>query len=251
MSDWFRWKPYIPVAQRRARALREMEKLRRQGKAIEPVRSEGRTIAESFWGKAWCVHLEQFSDFANRLPRGRTYVRNGSVCHLEIGEGIVNALVSGSGLYRVSVRVRKLLKNKWGDLKSRCTRGIGSLLELLQGKLSDSVMHVVTDRDRGLFPLPNEIEFECSCPDYAEMCKHIAAVLYGVGSRLDQKPELLFVLRGVDPQELVIEQAVPSVVGRRRGRRIPKGDLSEVFGIDLASRPGRAVRGRRPPPKKR
>jgi uncharacterized Zn finger protein len=209
---------------------------------IEPVVTKGRTIAETFWGQAWCSHLEKFSDFANRLPRGRTYVRNGSVCHLEIAEGAVDAVVSGSELYEVNVRIKKLPKNRWGDLKGRCSRGIGSLLELLQGRVSESVMRVVTDRDRGLFPHPREIDLDCSCPDYADMCKHVAAVLYGVGARLDDKPELLFQLRGVNPEELVVEGAVPEAAGRKGGRRIAEGDLSEVFGIDLA--------GERPPLKR-
>jgi DNA-binding transcriptional regulator YiaG len=236
MSSWYGWAPYVPVAQRRAKALREMEKLRKKGKKIEPVVTKGRTIAETFWGQAWCRHLEKFSDYANRLPRGRTYVRNGSVCHLEIAEGAVGAVVSGSELYEVNVRIKKLPKNRWGDLKGRCTRGIGSLLELLQGRVSESVMQVVTDRDRGLFPHPREIDLDCSCPDYADMCKHVAAVLYGVGARLDDRPELLFQLRGVNPEELVLEGAVPEVAGRKGGRRIAEGDLSEMFGIDLAGK---------------
>lgn len=236
MSSWYGWRPYVPVWKRRAKAEREMGKLRKNGKKIEPVEVKGRAIAETFWGQAWCRHLERFSDYANRLPRGRTYVRNGSVCHLEVAEGAVDAVVSGSELYNVSVRIKTLPKNRWGELKGRCTREIGSLLELLQGKLSDGVMKVVTDRDRGLFPHPREIHLDCSCPDYADMCKHIAAVLYGVGARLDDKPELLFRLRGVNPEELVVEQAVPEVVGRKKGRRIAEGDLAGVFGIDLAGK---------------
>jgi uncharacterized Zn finger protein len=239
--SFYGWAPYVPVAQRRARALREMEKLRKKGKKIDPVATKGRTIAETFWGQAWCRHLEQFSDYANRLPRGRTYVRNGSVCHLEVAEGVVDAVVSGSELYEVSVRVKTIAKNRWSELKAGCTRGIGSLIELLQGKLSDGVMRVVADRDRGLFPHPREIEFDCSCPDYADMCKHIAAVLYGVGARLDGKPELLFQLRGVNPEELVAGRAVPKVVGRKKGRRIADGDLSAVFGIELAGTPRKSA----------
>jgi uncharacterized Zn finger protein len=223
-----------------------MERLRKKGKKIEPVEAVGRAIAETFWGRAWCSHLEKFSDYANRLPRGRTYVRNGSICHLEIAEGAVNAVVSGSELYDVRVRIKKLPKNKWGDLKGRCTRGVGSLLELLQGRVSESVMQVVTDRERGLFPHPREIDLDCSCPDYADMCKHVAAVLYGVGARLDNKPELLFQLRGVNPAELVVEGAVPEVAGRKGGRRIAEGDLSEVFGIEFAGKEKQLARSKSP-----
>ncbi|MDD4391852.1 MAG: SWIM zinc finger family protein [Desulfobacterales bacterium] len=197
------WGRYVPVAERRAKARNQMKKLCKKGKHIQPVEIEGRTIARSFWGKGWCDHLESFSDYANRLPRGRTYVRNGSVCHLEIGPGCIEAIVSGSSLYNVSISIQKLKPAIWESIQKQCAGQIGSMLELLQGKLSDQVMGVVTDRKTGLFPQPGEIQFDCSCPDWAVMCKHVAAVLYGVGSRLDSQPELLFLLRGVDAQELI------------------------------------------------
>ena len=212
------WRPYVPVAVRRARALREMNRLRKKGKDIQPVEIEGRTIARSVWGKRWCNHLESYSDYANRLPRGRAYVRNGSVCHLEVHPGRIDAIVSGSELYTVSVRIKKLKAAVWKSIKSRCSGQIASMLELLQGKLSRQVMSVVSDRERGLFPKPREIDFTCTCPDWAAMCKHVAAVLYGVGGRLDRHPEALFLLRGVDAEELIAaEIALPaSAAGRRR-----------------------------------
>jgi len=239
--SWFRggWAPYVPVAVRRARAMKKMEKLRRKGLDVQPVEIQGRKIAGTFWGSAWCQHLERFSDFENRLPRGRTYVRNGSVCHLEVAEGEVSAMVSGSSLYEVKVRIRELAPKKWNALKTSCSGEIGSLLELLQGRLSDHVMTAVTDRRKGLFPLPGEISLECSCPDWATMCKHVAATLYGVGARLDHKPELLFTLRGVNHEEL-IEAGTGSAAfdvggkGKARRRRIAEEDLGEVFGIDIS-----------------
>lgn len=236
--SWYEWRPYVPVAVRRARSLGKMEKLRKKGLDIQPVVIGCREIARTFWGRAWCHHLEKFSDFANRLPRGRTYVRNGSVCHLEIAEGAVKAMVSGSELYNVDITIKKLPGKKWSDVKNRCAGEIGSLLELLQGKLSKSVMSVVTDRDKGLFPLPAEISLKCDCPDWAVMCKHVAAALYGVGARLDEKPELLFLLRGVDHEDLVsaeIGLAVGSGAEREAGRnRIAEADLSHVFGIEMS-----------------
>lgn len=236
--SWYGWKPYVPVHVRRAQARKKMEKLRKKGIDIQPVEIEGRKIARTFWGQAWCDHLEKFSDFANRLPRGRTYVRNGSVCHLEITEGEVRAMVSGSELYNVNVTIKNLPKKKWREVKDRCAGRIGSLLELLQGRLSKSVMAVVTDRNNGLFPLPREISLSCDCPDWAVMCKHVAAVLYGVGARLDEKPELLFLLRGVDHEELISVEAgavAATEAGKGDGRRhIADGDLSEVFGIEMA-----------------
>ena len=199
------YRPYVPVAKRRANALVEMNKLsKKKGVNVQPVRVEGRTIARTFWGKAWCEHLEKFSDYENRLPRGRTYVRNGSVCHLEIQKGKIVAKVSGSELYDIEVKIKTLPEAKWKNLKARCAGGVGSLLELLQGKMSNEVMTLVTDRDNGLFPLPSEIDLDCSCPDWADMCKHVAAALYGIGARLDEKPELLFHLRGVDHTELIL-----------------------------------------------
>ncbi len=229
---WRQWAPYVSVAQRRVNALREMGKLRKKGKDIHPIQIEGRTIARSFWGKGWCDHLESFSDFENRLPRGRTYVRNGSVCHLRIQPGRIEAIVSGSELYNISIRIKKLKPVTWKSVKRRCSGRIGSMLELLQGRLSDQVMTVVTDRKQGLFPQPSEIQLSCDCPDWAVMCKHIAAALYGVGSRLDSQPELLFLLRDVDAQELIsTELAVPA--GAATGDRLDDDQLGDIFGIDL------------------
>ena len=226
------WRRYVPVAERRAKARREMNKLRKKGKDIQPIEIAGRAIARSFWGKRWCDHLESFSDYANRLPRGRTYVRNGSVCHLAIRTGRIDAIVSGSELYNVTIRIDKLKAAVWKSVKSRCSGQIGSMLELLQGKLSREVMSVVTDRERGLFPKPGEIRFDCSCPDWASMCKHVASVLYGVGSRLDDRPESLFLLRGVDTEELIAtEMTLP---GDAATDDILADDaLAGIFGIDL------------------
>jgi len=234
---WYSWRPYVPVAERRRRALRKMESLRKKGVSIQPIEIQGRKIAKTFWGGAWCNHLEAFSDFENRLPRGRTYVRNGSVCHLALSKARVEAKVAGSELYTVSVKIKPLPGKKWKAIKGRCAGQIGSLLELLQGRLSDHVMAVVTDRKDGLFPLPGEMSFQCSCPDWAVMCKHVAAVLYGVGARLDEKPDLLFTLRGVDHEELIAadaEKAMVAATWRGKSRRLATADVGAVFGIDLA-----------------
>jgi len=240
MSWYYGFRPYVPVAKRRRDAAKKMESLRKKGVDIQPVVIEGRKIARSFWGEAWCDHLESFSDFENRLPRGRSYVRNGSVCHLAIDKGKIEAKVSGSELYTVNITIKTLPGKKWSDLKQRCTGKIGSLIELLQGSLSDGVMEVVTDRENGLFPLPGEISLKCSCPDWATMCKHVAAVLYGVGARLDTKPELLFKLRGVDHEELIAadaEAAVTAATTAGKAKRLAADDLSDVFGIELAASP--------------
>lgn len=232
------WAPYVPVARRRQQAKKKMAALRKKGVDIQPVEIDGRKIAKSFWGEAWCDHLESFSDFENRLPRGRTYVRNGSVCHLAIAKGAIEAKVSGSELYTVKISIKTLPPKKWKSLKARCSGQIGSLLELLQGKLSDHVMEVVTDRQEGLFPLPKDISLKCSCPDWAVMCKHVAAVLYGVGARLDAKPELLFTLRGVNHDDLIqvnAEKAVAKAATRGKSKRLAAAEIGDVFGIELDS----------------
>ncbi len=232
MSRWG-WRPYVPVAARQAKAKREMEKLRKKGTCIQPVVIEGRTIARSFWGKGWCDHLESFSDYENRLPRGRTYVRNGSVCHLGVAPGRIDATVSGSELYKITITVAKLDTAKWSRIKQNCAGQVGSIIELLQGKLSSQVMAVVTEKQQGLFPLPGEIKLNCSCPDWATMCKHVAAVLYGVGSRLDDDPNLLFLLRGVDPQELITQGMALPGKPESKVDSLHEDSLGDIFGIEL------------------
>jgi len=228
------WGRYVPVAERRAKALKKVNQLKKKGQDIQPVNIKGNVIAKTFWGKGWCQHLEQFSDYSNRLPRGRTYARNGSVCHLKISKGKIEAIVSGSSLYNISIDIKPLPQQKWQKIQQQCSGQIGSMLELLQGKLSDNIMSIVTDSKEGLFPLPSEIDLNCTCPDWADLCKHLAAVLYGVGARLDESPELLFLLRGVDQIQLISEISVPdSSKGKATNKRKVKGDLGDIFGIDL------------------
>jgi uncharacterized Zn finger protein len=236
--DYGGWAPYVSVAARRHRAAREMEKLRKKGHPVAPVVIAGRAIAASVWGKAWCDNLESYRDYENRLPRGRTYVRNGSVVDLQIAPREVTAMVSGSSLYRVAVSIGAVAKAQWQAICKDCTGGIESLVELLQGRLSKGVMERICRQDAGLFPRPSDIRFACSCPDHASMCKHVAAVLYGVGARLDQQPELLFRLRAVDENELIahIDQALPmSKTGPVAGKVLDTDDLSAMFGLDMAA----------------
>ena len=227
------WYPkYMPVGARRARAAVEMHELRERGVTVQPVEVRDRNIARSFWGRRWCEHLESFSDYADRLPRGRTYVHDGSVCHLAVEPGRVEAMVAARDLYRVVVRIRRLERPAWNAIRKACAGQIGSVLELLQGRLSDRVVNVVAHRDTGLFPPPGEIELACDCPDRAAMCKHAMAVLYGVGSRLDDSPELLFRLRGVDEAELIAADVVlPGATAS--GDALPEGHLGDVIAIDL------------------
>jgi uncharacterized Zn finger protein len=235
--DYFGWRPYVSVAARRRQAMRELAKLqkKKKGRKASPVATQGRKIATTFWGLAWCDNLERYSDFANRLPRGRTYVRNGSVVDLELAPGVVTALVSGSELYTVHVKVAVVSKTRWRAICRDCAGAIDSVIELLQGRLSKSVMARVCQEKTGLFPAPAELTFECSCPDYASMCKHVAAVLYGVGARLDEQPGLLFQLRNVHEQDLVGKAGTAlGTTKRPTGTKVLGGDLSKIFGIEIA-----------------
>jgi uncharacterized Zn finger protein len=238
---WYEWRPYVPVAVRRQNAAREIARFRTKGQPITPVTIQGRTIARTFWGKAWCDNLESYGDFANRLPRGRTYVRNGSVMDLQLGAGAVKALVCGSELYRVSVTITPLSKPRWRAVIRECAGKIGSLVELLQGTFSRGVMETLIRRQTGLFPSAKEIAFDCSCPDWAAMCKHVAATLYGVGARLDSEPELFFRLRRVDQLDLLTAAARSgaSLAAQGTGTRkqIAETALAEVFGIELDESP--------------
>jgi uncharacterized Zn finger protein len=233
--------PYMSVAKRLANGRGMLEELaKRRGRPVAPVLIEGRNIATSFWGKAWCEHLENYSDYKTRLPRGRTYVRNGSVLDLHISTGKIEAYVAGSDLYAVNITLKELDKAKWKRIISACAGRIGSLISLLRGELSNDVLTILTDPKSGLFPAPTEIALHCSCPDGAYMCKHIAAVLYGVGARLDQAPELFFVLRHVDQAELLGSANTADVLaaaGVRAGgsgkKRIAASSLSSLFGIEL------------------
>ena len=232
-----RWPAYVPVAVRRAKAGKELAKLRKKGRSIDPVVIEGRAITKTFWGKAWCDNLESYRDYENRLERGRTYVRNGSVMDLQIAPLTVTAMVSGSSLYSVRIDIDAAPKAQWQAICRDCAGGIDSLVELLQGRFSKAVMERLCRQGGGLFPEPKRIRFSCDCPDYADMCKHVAAVLYGVGARLDHKPELLFKLRAVDERDL-LANLDPSVTlsGTKAAdeKILQADDVSALFGLDMA-----------------
>jgi uncharacterized Zn finger protein len=250
--SYYDWKPYVPVAKRRQQAVQKMARLKKQGHPIEPVVIEGRTIARSFWGKAWCDNLERYSDYANRLPRGRTYVRNGSVVDLQIGGGIVTALVSGSEIYQVKVSVAPVPTSHWSAICRDCAGSIDSLVELLQGRLSKGVMDRVCQQGSGLFPSPKEIKLSCSCPDWADMCKHVASVLYGVGARLDARPELLFKLRQVDERDLIARAGkdIPLAKDTPKAAKIlGDGDLSALFDLEMTETTTSDIPSRRKPSK--
>ncbi|MDP1750654.1 MAG: hypothetical protein Q8L22_14435 [Reyranella sp.] len=231
------WAPYVSVAARRKEAEREIARRRKAGQPIAPVIVEGRAIAKTFWGKAWCENLERYRDFDNRLPRGRSYARNRAVLHLQIEPLAVTALVSGSEIYEVTIGVSAVSKPRWQSICRDCAGGIDSLVELLQGRLSKNVMERICRQDHGLFPRPSEIGFSCSCPDHASMCKHVAATLYGIGTRLDSEPELLFRLRAVDEKDLLANLGAPASGSKTpaAGKILATDDVSALFGLEMAN----------------
>ena len=238
--SYYGFRPYVPVAKRRMLAARKLEKLNKKGHIVSPVVIQGRTIARNFWGKAWCENLERYSDYANRLPRGRSYVRNGSIVDLIIERGQVRAMVSGSDIYSVRIEISTVSRACWKAICKDCLGSIGSLVELLQGKLSKNVMERVCRKGDGLFPSPREIKMTCSCPDWAGMCKHVAAVMYGAGARLDIAPDLLFALRGVDRSELIVNAGadLPTAqTGVATERILAEDDVAALFGIEMAPGP--------------
>lgn len=246
---FYEWRPYVSVAERRRKAAREMAKLAKKGHPVAPVLIEGRAIAKTFWGKSWCENLERYSDYANRLPRGRTYARNGSVVDLQIMPGEIRAHVSGSEIYQVVMKVSEVPKVSWNSICTDCAGAIDSLVELLQGRFSKGVMERICQPKTGLFPAPAEIHFTCSCPDWAAMCKHVAAVLYAIGARLDQQPELIFKLRKVDEKALIAKagKGVPlTKKGPAAAKVLADDGLSELFGLDLGTGDAKKVKAKNP-----
>ena len=239
MGFYQRWAPYVPVAQRRANASREASKFAKNGQPLRPIHIKTRAIATSFWGLAWCENLENYADWANRLPRGRTYARNGSIVHLQIESGSIRALVSGSSLYKIDISIDALDAKRWMAIRRDCASEVSSLLDLMRGKLPSGVLARLTDPKQGMFPSPKELKLNCSCPDYATMCKHVAATLYGVGHLLDTEPALFFKMRGVNQSDLVSDamttQSAEDSIGLRQQSELAGEDLSAIFGIDLAT----------------
>ncbi len=238
MSRYSFFPPYVPVAERKRQAAAAAKKLSaKTGRALAPVTLATKKIAATFWGKAWCDNLEAYRDFANRLPRVRCYVRNGSVIDLQITNGKVEALVQGSSLYKIAIGFTPLAAQRWAIFKAGSAGKVTNLLDLLQGRLSKDILADITAKDTGLFPAPKEIKLGCSCPDWADMCKHVAAALYGVGARLDEKPELFFTLRGVDMQELVTAASAtataPIAGASTHDKGLDDAALSEIFGVEI------------------
>ncbi len=241
MGYWGYYQPYVPVAEKKAKAARKLAQLKKKNPDMEPVLIEGRAIARTWWGRAWNQNLERYADYDNRIGRGRSYVRNGMVLDLKIQPGRVEALVQGtrSAPYKVAVMISPLDTDTWKKIIHDCEGKFDSLPELLEGRFPKALGEIFTIPGKGLFPTPKEIQFSCSCPDWAHMCKHVAAALYGIGARLDQNPMLFFKLRKVDVNELVgkaVTEKTKSLLKKaekRSGRVMDEAGLGELFGIEL------------------
>ncbi len=215
---------------------REIAHRKKKGETFVAVEApKGNKLAVKFWGQSWQRHLESYADYESRLPRGRSYLRKGNVYNLNIDKGSVTAQVAGQSLYEVSIGISPLKPAHWQDIQKQCAGQIGSLLDLLGGKVGDSVLKVITDRDQGLFPGPKEIKINCNCLDWADLCKHAAAVLYAIGLRFDAEPELFFKLRGVNYEDLVSQAADAVAQEPAAGNAvvIADDDISAMFGIDM------------------
>ena len=241
--DYYGYPRYVSVAEKRARARRKLEQLKKKHPGIRPVVIEGNTLVRTWWGKAWNSNLGKYADYENRVGRGRSYVRHGAVLDLQISPGQVKALVQGSrgSPYTIAIKIKPVSESIWKEIKAACEGQLASLQELLEGRFPKGLAELFTAKGSGLFPSPKEIDFHCSCPDWAYMCKHVAAVLFGIGTRLDEDPSLFFVLRKVKMDDL-ITQAVRDKSERllrqakkKTSRVIDDADLGDVFGIDLDS----------------
>ncbi|MDR1083854.1 MAG: SWIM zinc finger family protein [Deltaproteobacteria bacterium] len=226
-------KPYVSVSQKRAKAQRLVAKLTKKKKGLLPVRISGRQIAESFWGKGWCRHFDSMADFPNRLARGRSYIINDAVCHLEMTQGRVFALVSGTELYEVEMIISPLSEEKWTQIKEVFRSKLTTMVDLISGRLSPELLEAISHPRDGLFPQASEISYTCSCPDWAGLCKHVAAVFYGIGNRLDSSPELIFKLRGVDPGDLLAEGVGQMAMDMPEDFGLGGSDLEALFGVEI------------------
>ena len=204
---------------------------------MEPIFIEGRKISKTWCGVSWCKNLERYADYENRIGRGRSYVKNGFVLDLKIAEGRVTALVSGSGIYEAVIKIDKLNVKKWKNIAAACAKRIDSIAALAEGKFPEELAEIFMRQGEGLFPTPKEIHMNCSCPDSARMCKHVAAALYAVGAKLDADPLLFFTLRGIDPGELIkksVDEKMKSLLsnaGKKSVRVIADADVGRIFGI--------------------
>lgn len=219
------------------RSAESIKREKEKGKTLEPVHVAGRTIVKNWWGQAWCSNLEQYADYASRLDRGKRYIRTGAVLDLKIEKGKIHARVQGTRKtpYKVEIRISPLSEEKCQEIIKKCSRKIENLESLLSGTFPEELKELFQGGS-GLFPEPKEISFNCSCPDWALLCKHVAAALYGVGVRLDNDPGLFFLLRGINMDHFIdatLANKVEAMLENagQASSRIIEGNVDSLFGI--------------------
>ena len=235
--NWYDYGEYLPISKKKEKAIKKIVKLQKKDLDLSPVVIEGRKIAKTWWGQAWCKNLESYADFSNRIGRGSAYIKNGFVVDLKIYEGLVTAKVMGTRLYTIEINIDLLDAKLNKSIIEMVGRRIDSISDLIDGIFPIDLGELFLTQKKGLFPAPNEIHKNCSCPDRADMCKHVAAVLYGVGARLDQDPLLFFKLRGVDANAFIkasIDEKISILMknaGKVTKRVIRNADIQEIFGV--------------------
>lgn len=232
---------YVPVAEKYAKVQKKLQQLKKKDPNITPLILQGSKLVRTWWGMAWNKNLENYADYSNRISRGRSYIKNGCVLDFKINPGEVTSLVQGTMLqpYEVTIKIKPLSQDAWTEIKKQCEGKIESLQELIEGRFPKELDEVFTAKGKGLFPSPTEIKFGCNCLDWASMCKHVAATLYGVGVKLDDDPKLFFLLRQVEMDDLITQavrdksQHLLKKAEKKTSRVIDDLDAAKMFGIDM------------------
>ncbi len=172
------------------------------------------SFGDTWWGKRWIAVLESFN-LGGRLTRGRSYARNGSVLSIDIASGAVKAKVQGSSPtpYKVSIQLKALLDKDWRKLAESLSTQAIFAAKLLAGEMPQEIEEAFKAEGFTLFPdKARDLETDCSCPDWSNPCKHIAAVYYLLGEEFDRDPFLLFKLRGMERDKFIqlLGAATPS-----------------------------------------
>ncbi|MDR1530793.1 MAG: SWIM zinc finger family protein [Clostridiales bacterium] len=234
---WNGYSDYTPVATKKEKARKQLIKLQKKDPGVTPIVIEGRKIAKTWWGISWCKNLESYADYSNRIGRGGTYIRNGFVLDLRVEQGLIRGKVCGSSLYDVTIKIDPLNEKAKAEIINAVGRRIESIESLTNGAFPEEFQELFLRQGKGLFPTPREIHLDCSCPDWADMCKHVAAVLYGVGARLDTDPLIFFKLRGIDVNEFIkksLDEKLKNMMrnaGKKTDRVLDNADIGELFGV--------------------
>ncbi len=191
-------------------------------------------FGQSWWAKRWIQVLESFTIGA-RLGRGRSYARSGQVLSIDIEEGLVKAKVQGSRStpYQITIQVKTLDKADWGKLIGILSKQVIFAAKLLAGEMPENIEDAFVEAKLTLFPdKRGDLKTDCSCPDWSNPCKHIAAVYYLLGEEFDRDPFLIFKLRGMERQTLLSllsgSEAAAKKPRGRKGSAVSEGVSEEA-----------------------